>query len=72
MGEEWNIEKAVVRACKASAMVVSTLTAQEGIPWADEIDSFVGLGDATAAAAAAAAAAELEVEIEASVNDLKL
>ena len=63
MGEEWDIEKAVVRACKAAAMVVSTYTAQEGIPWADEIDSFVGLGDA---------AAEPETEIEAGVNDLKL
>jgi sugar/nucleoside kinase (ribokinase family) len=63
MGEEWDIEKAVVRACKAAAMVVSTLTAQEGIPWADEIDGFVGQSDA---------AAEAAPEIETGVNDLKL
>lgn len=38
--ELWDIEKAVIRACKASALTICTLGAQEGIPWADEVDSF--------------------------------
>ena len=36
--DTWDIEKAVIRACKASAVTICTLGAQDGIPWADEID----------------------------------
>lgn len=39
-GEDWDIEKALARASKAAALTVATLGAQEGIPWADEIDNF--------------------------------
>lgn len=35
---EWDISKAIARACKASARVIERLGAQEAIPWADEID----------------------------------
>ena len=45
-GEDWDIEKAVVRANKAAALTVSTLGAQEGIPWANEIDVFAVSDDA--------------------------
>lgn len=37
-GEEWDIRKAIARACKASARTIERLGAQESIPWADEID----------------------------------
>ncbi len=46
MQEELNIEKAVVRACRASALIVSALGAQDGIPWANEIDEFAVSSDA--------------------------
>lgn len=49
MGEEWDIKKAVLRACKPSALIVCTLGAQEGIPWADEIDDFVVSSEAPTA-----------------------
>lgn len=35
---EWNICKAVARACKAAARTIERLGAQESIPWADETD----------------------------------
>lgn len=35
---EWNIGKAVARACKAAARTIERLGAQESIPWADETD----------------------------------
>jgi hypothetical protein len=36
----WDIKSAIVRANKASALTIGKLGAQEGIPWADEIDQF--------------------------------
>ncbi|KAJ9157817.1 Ribokinase [Pleurostoma richardsiae] len=36
----WDIEGAVVRANKAAALVIQRIGAQDGIPWADEIDDF--------------------------------
>jgi ribokinase len=36
--DQWDISKAVARACKASARTIERLGAQESIPWADEID----------------------------------
>ncbi|KAI9744318.1 MAG: hypothetical protein M1818_002470 [Claussenomyces sp. TS43310] len=38
-GGEWDIVKAITRACKASAKTIERFGAQESIPWADEIDS---------------------------------
>lgn len=35
---EWNIEKAIDYACKASARTIGKLGAQESIPWLNEID----------------------------------
>ncbi|KAH7311519.1 Ribokinase-like protein [Stachybotrys elegans] len=35
---EWDIVKAIARACKASARTIERLGAQEAIPWSDEID----------------------------------
>jgi len=35
---QWDISKAVARACQASARTIERLGAQESIPWADEID----------------------------------
>lgn len=35
---EWDIGKAIARACKASARTIERLGAQEAIPWADEMD----------------------------------
>jgi ribokinase len=35
---EWDIQKAIARACKASARTIERLGAQESIPWDDEID----------------------------------
>ncbi|PVH73324.1 Ribokinase-like protein [Cadophora sp. DSE1049] len=35
---EWDIRKAVERGCKAAAKTMEQITAQESIPWADEID----------------------------------
>ena len=46
MQEGWDIEKAVIRASKAAALTVSTLGAQEGIHWANEIDEFAISSDA--------------------------
>ncbi|OAL38749.1 ribokinase [Fonsecaea nubica] len=37
---QWDIREAVVRACKAAALTITRLGAQEGIPWMDEIDNF--------------------------------
>ncbi|KAH0835214.1 ribokinase [Fonsecaea monophora] len=37
---QWDIREAVVRACKAAALTITHLGAQEGIPWMDEIDNF--------------------------------
>ncbi|CAJ2513589.1 Uu.00g017080.m01.CDS01 [Anthostomella pinea] len=36
----WDIESAVVRANKAAAITIQSMGAQDGIPWADEIDQF--------------------------------
>jgi ribokinase len=36
----WNIRSAIVRANKAAAITIQTVGAQDGIPWADEIDHF--------------------------------
>jgi len=36
----WDIESAVIRANKAAAITIQTVGAQDGIPWADEIDNF--------------------------------
>ncbi|OIW27701.1 Ribokinase-like protein [Coniochaeta ligniaria NRRL 30616] len=36
----WDIESAVIRANKAAAMTIRSVGAQDGIPWADEIDTF--------------------------------
>ncbi|KUJ12397.1 Ribokinase-like protein [Mollisia scopiformis] len=35
----WDIKKAVTRACRAAARTIESLGAQESIPWANEIDS---------------------------------
>ncbi|GAB7324354.1 hypothetical protein MBLNU13_g08306t1 [Cladosporium sp. NU13] len=40
-GEKWDIEKAVKRACAAGALTVTRAGAQEGIPWADQIDELL-------------------------------
>ncbi|KAL9098947.1 MAG: hypothetical protein Q9163_005483 [Psora crenata] len=37
---KWDIKSAVDRANKAAALTITRLGAQEGIPWADEIDRF--------------------------------
>ena len=37
----WGIKDAVLRAYKAAALTFSVLGAQEGIPWAEQIDAFV-------------------------------
>ncbi|KAF2115016.1 Ribokinase-like protein [Lophiotrema nucula] len=37
---QWDIRKAVVRANKAAALTITHLGAQQGIPWANEIDRF--------------------------------
>ena len=37
----WDIKKAVDRACAAGALTVTEAGAQDGIPWADQIDKFV-------------------------------
>lgn len=39
--EEWDIEKAIKRACAAGALTVTKAGAQAGIPWAEEIDGFI-------------------------------
>lgn len=36
----WDIKSAIIRANKAAALTIGKLGAQEGIPWADEIDQF--------------------------------
>ncbi|KAI9662757.1 MAG: hypothetical protein M1829_006152 [Trizodia sp. TS-e1964] len=36
----WDIKSAVIRANKAAAITIQTVGAQDGIPWADEIDNF--------------------------------
>lgn len=36
----WDIRGAVVRANKAAAITIQSVGAQDGIPWADEIDNF--------------------------------
>ncbi|KIW88965.1 uncharacterized protein Z519_10449 [Cladophialophora bantiana CBS 173.52] len=37
---QWDIREAVVRACKAAALTITRIGAQEGIPWMDAIDDF--------------------------------
>lgn len=37
---KWDIKSAIIRANKAAALTIGKLGAQEGIPWADEIDHF--------------------------------
>ncbi|KIW28628.1 ribokinase, variant [Cladophialophora immunda] len=37
---QWDIREAVIRACKAAALTITRIGAQEGIPWMDEIDNF--------------------------------
>ncbi|KAL9097518.1 MAG: hypothetical protein Q9165_000414 [Trypethelium subeluteriae] len=37
---QWDIKRAVIRANKAAALTITKLGAQQGIPWADEIDRF--------------------------------
>jgi len=37
---KWDIRSAVIRANKAAAITIQRLGAQQGIPWADEIDAF--------------------------------
>ena len=37
---QWDIRAAVVRACKAAALTITKIGAQDGIPWRDEIDNF--------------------------------
>lgn len=36
----WDIKSAIIHANKAAALTIGKLGAQEGIPWADEIDQF--------------------------------
>jgi ribokinase len=36
---EWDIAKAISRACKAYAKTTERFGAQESIPWVDEIDA---------------------------------
>lgn len=36
----WDIKSAIIHANKAAAITIGKLGAQEGIPWADEIDQF--------------------------------
>ncbi|KAL3952898.1 hypothetical protein ACCO45_012841 [Purpureocillium lilacinum] len=36
----WDIRSAICRANKAAALTIQTVGAQDGIPWADEIDDF--------------------------------
>ena len=35
---DWDIEKAIGRACRASAKTIAALGCQETIPWYDELD----------------------------------
>ena len=39
----WDIRSAIVRANKAAAITIQSVGAQDGIPWADEIDNFDAL-----------------------------
>ena len=39
-GKNWDIRRAVLRANKAAAITIQSVGAQDGIPWADEIDAF--------------------------------
>lgn len=39
----WDIRSAVIRANKAAAIAIQSFGAQDGIPWADEIDNFDAL-----------------------------
>lgn len=41
--QPWDIERAVRRACAAGALTVTKAGAQEGIPWANEIDDLMNL-----------------------------
>ena len=38
--EKWDVKQAVIRANRAAALTITRLDAQQGIPWADEIDHF--------------------------------
>lgn len=42
--EEWNIGKAVVRACKAAALCVTGLNSWDPVPWADEVETMTSHG----------------------------
>ncbi|KAJ9611448.1 putative ribokinase [Cladophialophora chaetospira] len=42
----WDIRAAVIYACKAAALTITKIGAQEGIPWMDEIQDFHGPADA--------------------------
>ena len=37
---QWDIKRTVDRANKAAALTITKMGAQQGIPWADEIDRF--------------------------------
>lgn len=37
---KWDIKSAIIHANKAAALTIGKLGAQEGIPWADEIEQF--------------------------------
>lgn len=37
---EWDIKSAVVRSNKAAAMAIQSLSAQDGIPWSNELDDY--------------------------------
>ncbi|KAF6810478.1 hypothetical protein CSOJ01_06290 [Colletotrichum sojae] len=39
-GGAWDIRSSVIRENKAAVMTIQTVGAQDGIPWADEIDAF--------------------------------
>lgn len=43
--EEWNIQRAVERGCRAATRTIEQLGAQESIPWADEIDMSHEIGE---------------------------
>jgi sugar/nucleoside kinase (ribokinase family) len=45
----WDIKSAVRRACAAGALTVMQAGAQDGIPWADEIDAFMEQHEASQA-----------------------
>lgn len=62
--DNWDIEAAVVHACRAAALTFATLGAQEGIPWADEIEDFKVRQDAVKAAGTITSVEEHTKEVE--------